>query len=67
MPAAQDVEQLARAAVRVQPAEFAQQFRDHRTDLRRAGVRAPAAVGEPTLAVLVEAGEPLVADAAAHP
>jgi hypothetical protein len=67
MPAAQDVEQLPRAPVRVQPAELAQQLCQHGADLRRAGVRAPAAVDQPALAVLVEAGEPLVADAPAHP
>jgi hypothetical protein len=66
VPAAQHLEQLARAPVRVQPAELAQQLGEHRPDLGRAGVRPPTAIHEPALAVLVEAGEPLVADAAAH-
>ena len=65
VPAAQHLEQLPRAPVRVQPAELAQQLGEHRPDLGRTRVRPPAAVDEPPLAVLVEPGEPLVADAAA--
>jgi len=65
MAPAQRLEQLARTPVLVQPAELAEPLGEDRADLRRAGVRSSAAIGEPALAVLVEPGQPLVADAAA--